>query len=50
MNMKVLFVIARIIVVGTHKIIADCVPNKVLGVAKLRDGRIYELQHLRTPI
>jgi hypothetical protein len=38
------------IVVGTHKIIADGVPNKVLGVAKLRDGKVYELQHMRKPV
>ena len=38
------------ILVGTHTIIADGVPNQVLGVAKLKNGKIYELRHMRTPI
>ena len=38
------------IVAGTHTIIADGVPSQVLGVAKLRNGKIYELKHMRTPI
>lgn len=38
------------IIVGTHKIIVDGVPNKVFGVTKLRNGKVYEFQHMHTPI
>lgn len=37
------------LLVGTFTVVVDDVPNKALGVAKLRDGKVYEYHHMRTP-